>query len=207
VLGLIAASTAALATQAPVQPMPSLPAALTEAARMCTSSGAIRLTLPSETYLNIPALGSSPSKQKRLADAPELVQRYVETAPSTRSLGKPFIVFMFPTSSGDVWVLPSKGPLCDVMVTGSPNLEESAAAFADALPAQGWELLKRVDATSAMPLSQRLLVRLSPRPDAPDYGTRARMQWASGTAAEENGVQFEINFASGAISRATQPTN
>jgi len=130
---------------------------------------------------------------------PPLAQRYLQTAPSVRADGRPFAVFHLPTGSGNVWVFPGKNGLCDVMVSGGDDIPAAAAAFADALDSADWDSVKRMDGSQAMPLAQRLLVKRSPLPDDPDFGTRAKIQWPTAPSSNKEGVQLEINFASGTI--------
>jgi hypothetical protein len=137
--------------------------------------------------------------RKSLSTAPALIQRIIATSRGSR-LYKLDSAFRFPSASGEAWVILYRGAACDLFVTGSAQpLEPLVQALGTKLEAAGWRTLKTAPATEAMPLSQRVMLQMTPQPAAPAHGTRAMLQWLSPAAAQPDGVQLEINYMSGDI--------
>ncbi|HWU95373.1 MAG TPA: hypothetical protein VN029_07230 [Sphingomonas sp.] len=164
---------------------------------------AMLTTMSERVAKNNPKLAKSVADlnagMKPLSTAPELIQRVLQTSRGTRLFGTAGVV-RFPAASGSAWVFLSRGSACDLYVTGSDApLGPLVQLLATKLESEGWTTAKAVDATEAMPLSQRVMLHMAPLPDAPANGTRATLQWLSPVAAQPDGVQLEINYMNGNI--------
>jgi hypothetical protein len=184
-------------------PPPTLSAALDDATDICTGgseTGEVQLKLDWDQYMNVPRRVPQ-IKLKTFADLPALAQRYLMNAPSVRAFGRPTFVLHSATTSGEVFVLPSDAGMCDAFVSSAPDIVQSGLAYAESLGRKGWHVVKGSDAAQSMPLSQRVMIRMSPQPDAQNFGHQAKVQWLPQAAGDGKGIQMELNFTSGIVKR------
>ncbi|MEP9359502.1 hypothetical protein [Sphingomonas sp. KR3-1] len=177
---------------------------MTEAEKITTPNGAELYAPDNALPVMSPGVASRNRSIKPLSTAPALVQRFIATGQASR----PYRVdsaFRFPAASGEAWVILYSGAACDLFVTGSAQpLDPLVQALATGLEGQGWRTLRYTAATTAMPLSQRVMLQTAPKPGAAAHGTRAMLQWLAPAVAQSDGVQLEINYMSGDIA-AQQP--
>jgi hypothetical protein len=130
---------------------------------------------------------------------PALIQRVMATSTS-RHLADPSGALRFAATSGEAWAMFYRGSTCEVVVTGSATpVDAIVRNWADRLPSNGWSVVRSVDQSASAAMSERLLVKRSPRADAPLHATRIRMKWMK--PADRQGVQAEINYLSGDIAQ------
>jgi hypothetical protein len=147
------------------------------------------------THLPVPTEAILHGGASTAAAVPDLVQRFASTTFSgLLGLSSPFYI-QFPAMGGQLWVVAYDGvPTCDVMITGAEgDMTAEASALADTLRGKaGWDLLS-AQTPSAMPLAQYTLVKQMPSGQA----IRLRMRALAGSAAEPDGVQWELSFIAG----------
>ena len=183
-------------------PAPPLRQALAKAAVFCearSTGGTLVANGAAELFLDAtPVAGLV----RPLADAPGFIRRVAETQPASR-YGAIRGYARFPVRTGTVWAIWYEVPACDLIVMGADAVSAAAPAFAGDRVAAGWTLAKSADGTPQAPLNQRLLIRAQPKPDAPAYGTRIKMQWLPRPDAD--GVQLDIEYLSGDIAPSAMP--
>ena len=131
---------------------------------------------------------------------PPLIQRVMATSIS-RHLAEPSAALRFSSASGEVWAMAYRGSTCEVAVTGSNTpVDNIIRSWADSLK-PSWTLVRSVESSASSPLSERLMLKTAPLPDAPAHGTRMRLRWLAPAAAQPDGVQAEINYLSGDIAQ------
>ena len=226
-----AAFIALIASQAAPTAEPSLTEAFGRAAQFCeaaTTSPARNVPAGVEIFMPDPevqrtrpsvmdslrkgnprmaeALAAMEEGQRPFSALPPLVNNFMNTLPNRHVAGVSFVA-RFPTATGAVWAFPARQySACDIMVTGGSDVPGLAKSFAEAAERQGWTLVREVDASARMPLSQRLLLKRSPAEASSANGTRLKMQWLSSEAGSPDGVQLELNYLSGDIAQPAPTT-
>jgi hypothetical protein len=194
-LALAMASQSAAATSAP-----PLADALAQAATFCEASlysGDVRLPANATVYMRVHAAAGS---VRPFSEIPAIVQRFMETQPMSR-MTAPSGAVLFAASEGEVWAVGyGEMPACDLMVTNSSGVPTLANALVRKLDEQeGWESVRAVPASAAMPLSDHLLRKPKPQSDDPAYGFRLKVRWPAEAITDRNGVQLEMSYLAGTM--------
>ena len=200
--GVVALGGLVAALLAPA-PAPPLREVLDRAAPFCearSAGGTLVANGAAEMFVDATPV---PDLVRPLADAPAFIRRVAETQPASR-YGAIRGYARFPVQTGTVWAIWYEVPACDLIVMGADAVATVAPAFAAGRVVAGWTLAKSADGTPQAPLNQRLLIRAQPKPDAPAFGTRIKMQWLP--RPEADGVQLDIEYLSGDIAPSAMPT-
>jgi hypothetical protein len=198
---VLAAQTAAAAPAAP-----PLSEALGQAASFCEAAlytGSVGLPANATVYMSIPAAAGG---VRPLSEIPELVQRFAATQPMGRTVA-PNVAVRFLASEGEVWTIGyGEVAACDLMVTNGSDVPALAAALVAGLDQEkGWDSVKAVPASAAMPLSQHVLVKPKPQADDPAYAFRVKVRWPDAPAADRDGVQLDMSYVAGTL-KSPAPT-
>lgn len=135
---------------------------------------------------------------------PDLLRRFGDRQ-STLGV-KPDLFIKYASSVGEAWaVINSTTSACDVALTkfGPSQAEQN---ILNAMSSTGWTTaISRPATPSSGGFSQYVLVKMVQDPQRPDNGIRAHMKSLGFNDKTSSGIQMEINFVSGKISKKRSP--
>lgn len=191
----LAAASTSSGTTAP----PPLTEVIRQAINICTSSFTNSTT-------NIPENGTiysnlNLSSLKHITEAPEFIRLYADRLDWV-NFTKPNLYIALSAEQGQVWIIPApKLPACDFAVTGSEDPRAAESVLQSFPQADGWELIATRSAPTGTngTFSQHLLFKALPKPDAPEYGMRARVEQWPFTADTKDGIQLNASLVAGKV--------
>ncbi|WP_232491910.1 hypothetical protein [Novosphingobium kaempferiae] len=135
---------------------------------------------------------------------PDLLRRFGNRQSALGA--KPDLFIKYASSAGEAWaVTNSTTSACDVVLTkfGPSQAEQN---ILNTMSSNGWTTaISRPATPSSGGFSQYVLVKMIQYPQRPDNGIRAHMKSLGFNDKTSSGIQMEINFVGGEISKKNSP--